>query len=131
MGTFFQVLAAVLVAAVLGVMLSRQAGELSVLLTLAAGCMVLWAALSFLQPVVEFWEELQRLGGLNQQWVTVLLKAAGIAIVGELASMVCTDAGNASLAKAVGVLTAAAMLWLAIPLLRGLLELVVDILGEP
>lgn len=130
MESFFQVIGAVLVAVVLGLILSRQSGETGVLLTVAACCMVVCAAAAFLEPVLDFWRQLQQVGQLDGQWIGILMKAVGIGIVGEVAALVCSDAGNASLSKAVGILTAAAMLWLSIPLLQGLLELVREILEE-
>lgn len=44
--------------------------------------------------------------------------------------MVCTDAGNASLGKAVQLLGTAVILWLSLPLFKALVELLQSILGE-
>ena len=70
------------------------------------------------------------MGQLDGDWVTILMKAVGIGLIAEIAALVCSDAGNASLAKAIGILSSAVMLWLSLPLLQGLLELVQNMLGE-
>jgi stage III sporulation protein AD len=67
---------------------------------------------------------------LNTDLLAVILKTVGIGIVGELATLICTDAGNTALAKTVQILTTAMILWLSIPLFESLLDLVQAILGE-
>lgn len=126
---FFQTVAAVLLTVVLGLVLSRQSRETAVLLSLGVCCMVAYAAVSFLSPVLEFWQTLRQVGELDGAWLEILMKAVGIGILSEVAALVCSDAGNGALGKAIGILSAAAMLWLALPLLRGVLELVENLLG--
>ena len=84
----------------------------------------------FLEPVLDFWKQLQQVGQLDETWLTILMKVVGIGLIAEVASLVCADAGNGSLGKAIQILAAAVILWLSIPLLEGLLELVQRILGE-
>jgi stage III sporulation protein AD len=67
---------------------------------------------------------------LNLELLAVILKTVGIGMVGELAGLVCSDAGNAALAKTIQILTTAMILWLSIPLFESLLDLVQTILGE-
>lgn len=127
---YLQAVAGVLLAVVLGLVVSRQSRETGVLLTLGVCCMVICVAAGFLEPVLEFWQTLRQVGQLNDEWVGILMKAVGVGLIAEIATLVCSDAGNASLGKAIGILAAAVMLWLSIPLLQGLLELVQKILGD-
>lgn len=130
MDGFFQAVAAVLLTVVLGLVLSRQSKEAALLLTLGVCCMVVCVAVQFFEPVLAFWQQLRQVGQLDGDWVTILMKAVGIGLIAEIAALVCSDAGNASLAKAIGILSSAVMLWLSLPLLQGLLELVQNMLGE-
>lgn len=130
MDTFLQVVAGVLIAVVLGLVVSKQSKEMAVLLSLLVCCMVVVVAVGFLEPVLDFWKQLQQVGQLDETWLTILMKVVGIGLIAEVASLVCADAGNGSLGKAIQILAAAVILWLSIPLLEGLLELVQRILGE-
>lgn len=130
MDTFLQVVAGVLIAVVLGLVVSKQSKEIAVLLSLLVCCMVVVVAVAFLEPVLDFWKQLQQVGMLDETWLTILMKVVGIGLIAEVASLVCADAGNGSLGKAIQILAAAVILWLSIPLLEGLLELVQRILGE-
>ena len=125
-----QASAAVLLAVVLGLVLAKQGKDWALLLTAAVSCMVLAVAASYLQPVLDFVRELQSLSGLDGQLLTVVLKAVGIGLVAEIAALICQDAGNAALGKGVQILASVAVLWLSLPLMRELLELVQTILGE-
>ena len=130
MGTYFQIIAGALVAVILSLALSKQGKEISILLGVAVCCMVLLAAVHYLKPVMELIGKLQTVGQLDSKWVSIMLKAAGIGLISELASMICTDSGNAALGKAIHILSCGAILWLSIPLMNALIELVQKLLGE-
>lgn len=130
MVTFLQAAAGVLVASVLGLTLAKQNKEMTTLLTIAVCCMVVVAALGFLQPVMELLHQLESMGNLNTEMVQILFKVVGIALVSEIASMICADAGNASLGKALQMLGSMVVLWLSIPAFQALLTLIQQILGD-
>lgn len=130
MTEFLQAAAAVLLAVVLGLMLNKQGKDMGTVLSIAVCCMVAMIAISYLQPVVEFLQKLETLGGLDESMVGILLKAVGIGFVAEIAGLICSDAGNSSLGKSIQILGSAVILWLSIPLFNSLIELVQEILGE-
>lgn len=127
---FWQIFAGILLTVILGVVLSKQNKDLSTVLTLAACCMVLYVAVSYLQPVLDFAETLRELGQLDAGILRILWKAVGITLIAEIATLVCQDAGNGALGKAVQILAAAAVLWLSLPLMEALLDTVQKIVGE-
>lgn len=127
---FLQAAAAVLLAVILGLVLAKQGKDWTLLLTAAVSCMVLAIAANYLQPILDFVRELQTLSGLNGSMLTVVMKAVGIGLVAEIASLICQDAGNAALGKGIQILATIAVLWLSLPLMRSLLDIVQTILGE-
>lgn len=129
MDIFVKCAAGVLVAAVLIITIAKQGKDISILLVMAVCCMVLGAAVTFLQPVVDFIKQLQSIGQLDSEMITILLKAVGIGLLAEITSLICADSGNASLGKALQLLATATILWLSLPLLNELIELIDNILG--
>ena len=107
---------AILITSLAGLALGKDTAQFKNLLTLGCCALVLLLGSSFLQPVMDFLRELEDLGGLNTELV-------------QFAGMVCTEAGNGSLAKALEILAAIVILWLSIPVFRGLLSLIQGILG--
>lgn len=130
MELFWKTAAAVLLALVLVPTLEKNEKDFSVLLTMAVCAMAAMAAISYLKPVLDLLWQLRDLGDLAGQTLEILLKAVGIGMVAEIAGMICRDAGNGSMGKTMQILASAVILYLSIPLLKGFLSLIQEILGQ-
>lgn len=130
MDRFWQAAAGGMVAVILWLMLSRQGKDLALVLSVLACCLILTAMALYLEPVVDLVQRLEHLGNLQPEWISVMLKSVGIGLVVELSSLICADAGNASVGKAIQFLGTSVILWLSIPLINGLLDLITQILGD-
>lgn len=128
MDLFIKTAAGVFFALVLIVTLTKQSKDMATILSVGVCCMVGVIAFTYLQPVVSFLHTLQEKTGIDSAFFGTLLKAVGIALLGEIASLICTDAGNSSLGKVIQVLSSAVILWLSLPLLEKLLDLVDGVL---
>lgn len=129
MERFWQAVAAVMVAVILWIIVDRQGKDFALVLSLLVCSLVLAVMGRFLEPVVDLLRQLQTLGKLESQWLSILLKASGIGLIVEITSMICTDAGNKAMGKAVQILGTSVILWLSIPLVNGLMDLLQQILG--
>lgn len=130
MDRFWQAAAGGMVAVILWLMLSRQGKDFALLLSLLACSLILTAMGLYLEPVLDLVQRLEHLGNLQPEWISVMLKAVGIGLVVELSSLICADAGNASVGKAIQFLGTSVILWLSVPLINGLLELIMQVLGD-
>ena len=126
MELYWKCAAGALVGVVLMLTLGRK--DLGLALSLTVCAMVSLGAMAYLEPVVDLIRRLEELGSLNSELLTILFKAVGLGLITELAAMVCTDSGNASLARALQLLGTAAVLWLSLPLFEALLALIGEIL---
>lgn len=117
-----------MIAVVIALVVGRQSKESALLLITAACCMIAVTAVQYLQPAVDFLGQLQSLGGLDPQVLQILLKTTGIAILSEITGLICADAGYGALGKTLQLLAAAVILWLSLPLLNKLLELIQNVL---
>ncbi len=120
----------ILIAVVLGLAVGKREKDISVLLTMAACCMTAMIAVSYLEPVLDFLWELESVGNIQKGFLGILLKAVGIALIAEVAGMICSDAGNGSLGKTLQMLGSVVILYLSIPIYNALLTLIREILGE-
>ena len=130
MADYLRWTAAVLIGLILSLVVSKQSKDMSLLLTLAVCVLVCLGALEFLEPVAELLRELRRLGGLDSEAVSILMKASLIGLLSELMGLICADVGEGALGKALQILSNAAVLWLSIPLLRQLITMVGEVLAE-
>ena len=130
MDTFLKATAAVIVTVVLGLVITKQSKDLATVLVIFVCCIIIGAAVLYLQPVIDFLNRLQILGQLDSQLLTILLNTTGIGLLTEITVLVCTDAGNSSLGKALQILACAVILWLSVPLMNELITLVENIMGN-
>lgn len=122
--------ALVLTAVVLGLMLKGQHKPMAALLSFGVCCMICISAVRYLSPVMDLLFRLRDLAGISGDMLSILLKAAGIGLLSELAVVICTDAGDSALGKAVGLLSNGVILWISLPLLEQLLEILQEVLGK-
>lgn len=130
MDLFWKAVAAIMIAVILELHLGNKEKSFGTLLAMAVCCMAAGAAMTFLEPVLELLRELEALTGLHDNLVGILMKCTGIALVAELAGLVCRDAGNGALGKAAQLLGSAGILYLSIPMIQVFLKVLQEILGE-
>ena len=130
MERFYQATACVLVAVILILTLRKQGNEIALVLSVLLCCMVGFLAAGFLEPVVRFMQRLQKIGALNQELLNILLKIVGICFTAEIAGLICADSGNGALGKALQFLASAVILYLSLPLLSKLLDIVEGMLDN-
>ena len=129
MNVFLKAIAGVFISLILWLCLEKSEKNISLLLTLAACVLLLASAVSLLNPVITFVEKLRQVGELNKEYIKVILKVVGVGLISEISALICKDAGNESLGKALQIMSAVIVLLLSIPIFEKLLELLNDILG--
>ncbi len=128
MDLYVKAIVFVLIGVVLCLCLYGKGKEISLLLALLICVLVVGAGLSYLSSVLSFFGRLQQLIGLDNDLLNILLKAVGVGIMGQVAELICNDAGQASLGKAVQLLTCAVILWISLPLYTQILSLIEELL---
>lgn len=129
MSDFWKTTAIILIAVVLSLAVGKTERDISAVLGIAALCIAACAAVTLLEPVLDYLREFQSLFNLPDDLVSMLLKAVGIALVAELSAAVCTDAGSASLGKMLQILGGAAVLSLSVPMFRTLMTIIKEMIG--
>lgn len=129
MDVFLKSTAGVLITLVLCLVLAKQGKDTALLLALTVCCMLVSAAVTYLEPVIGFFDKLNRIGQLDEQMITILLKAVGIGLLGEVTGLLCADSGNGALGKSIQLLAAAVILWLSVPLFEALIDLIEEVLN--
>lgn len=129
MSEFWKTTSVILVTVILSLSVGKQERDIAAVLSLAACCIAAVAAVTYLEPVLDFLWEIQLLCNLPEGLTGVLFKAVGIALVAELSATVCSDAGNASLGKILQILGGAVVLSMSIPMFRTLMTLIKEMIG--
>lgn len=130
MDRFLQVTAAILLSVLVSIVLSKQGKDFAVVLSIAVCSMAVAVLVVYLEPVIAFIGQLQITAGLDPEMVKILLKASGVAVLAEIAALICSDSGNGAMAKMIQLLATAVILYLALPFMQELLNMVQKILEE-
>jgi len=116
-----------LIAVVLYHTIPGERKELKLMISIAVSVMISIAALRFLEPVMDFLEQLQDVGKLSTGIMEILVKAVGIGLITEITTLICKDFGNGALGKGIQFFATTVTLWIALPVFQELLELFEDI----
>lgn len=130
MSDFIKIIAGIFTAIILWICLSKENKATSVLLSLAVCSAALTVGLTFLQPVIDFLNNIRLLGNINEDLLKIMMKVVGIGVLAEFSSLICKDAGNEAMGKSVQIVSLILILRMSIPVFEILLTLLDDILGS-
>ncbi len=120
--------AAGVVAALCGVVVRQKSPEIAAVLALAACVLLLWNTLPLLETIWDVVQELAQLADISPTVLRPLLQTVGLAVVTRLAGSLCRDAGEGSIAAFLEVAGSAAAVLVALPLLKMVLQLILQLL---
>ena len=114
-------------AAVLCMVVRAWQPQMAALCAMAAGLMLMAAALENLSGLRDVFERLTVLGGLQEGYLGTLMKVLGVSCTAELAAQACTDLGEGGLARKVELAGKLSVFSLTAPLLLNLLEMILEL----
>jgi stage III sporulation protein AD len=123
-----QIVGFALVAAVLTVVVRRLRPELGLLLSLAAGVVILLLVLPSLLSVFQRLRYLSAAAQVNLRYLDTVLKIVGVAYLTEFGAQICRDAGEGALAAKVELAGKVLILLLSVPILNAILDLLIKLL---
>lgn len=129
MELFWKAISVSLLTVILGFWAGKQDKMFTMVLSVSGCILICGITAAYFTPIIRFLRALEDLGNLRSDMLEILLKAVGIGLVSEIASVVCSDGGNAGLAKMIQLVGSVVILWLSIPVFQALMDLIQTILG--
>ena len=117
-----------LVALVIIIILKQYRPEYAVYVSIIAGILILFLAMEKLSGVINLLQSISDKTFINKQFLGILLKITGIAIITEFAVSVCSDAGEKAIASKIEIGSKVIIIAMSIPIVSSLLELIIEIL---
>ena len=124
-----QVTGLCVVGALLALVVKRGSPETALLLTVAAAVVVALALAGVVEELLDFLRELGAASGVSQDLFVPLFKTIGIALVVKVGGSLCRDAGESALAAVVEMAGTLCALLAALPLLRAVLDMLMELMG--
>lgn len=123
-----QITALCVVGALLALTVKRGSPEQALLLVLGCVVLALLSLVGALQELMDFLVELGERSGVAEELFVPLYKTIGIALIVKLGGEVCRDAGEAALAAAIETAGTVCALLVALPLLRAVLSMLLELM---
>lgn len=117
-----------LVALIIIVILKQYRPEFAMYVSLSAGVIIFALIFTKLSGIIEILKNLSSKASINNQFITLLIKITGIAILTEFAVSVCKDTGETAIANKVDLGGKVIIMSMSIPIMCSLLETIVQIL---
>lgn len=122
-----QIAAIGIIAAILSLTIKKQAPEMSLIISIAAGTMIFLLLLPKLSAVVGVIKKVGEAAGANNEYVLIIIKIIGISYIAEFASQICADAGESAIASKIEAAGKVFILIIATPILLSLLNLIFSV----
>ena len=117
-----------LIALVIAIVLKQYRPEYAIYVSIGAGILILVFIMSKITGIINLLKSISDKTYINKQFLSILLKITGIAIITEFAVSICTDAGEKAIASKIEIGSKVIIIAMSIPIISSLLELIIEIL---
>ena len=117
-----------IMALIISVIMKQYKPEFAIYVSIVAGILIIFLVLDKITGIVTLLTNLSKKTGMNAEYLSILLKITGIAILTEFAVSICKDAGEAAIASKVDLGGKIIVISMSIPIISALLELIIRII---
>lgn len=117
-----------LISVILIIIIKQYKPEFSVYISLIAGVIIILLIIDKLTGIIGLLTALSTKVSINKEFLEILLKITGIAILTEFAVSICKDLGESSIANKIDLGGKILIISISIPIISSLLESVIEIL---
>lgn len=117
-----------LIALIIIVIIKQYKPEFAMYVSIAAGAIIIFMVLDKVLGIITLLTNLSKKSGINAEYLSILLKITGIAVLTEFAVSICKDAGESAIASKVDFGGKIIVISMSIPIISALLEVILKII---
>lgn len=110
------------------VILKQYRPEFTIYVSLIAGIIILFLIMDKLSGIISLLKNLSAKASINQEFLIILIKITGIAVLTEFATSICKDSGETAIANKIDLGGKVLIIAISIPIISTLLETIIKIL---
>lgn len=110
------------------IIIKQYRPEFAIYISIIAGILILVISLQKMGEIVSLIKSISDKAGINGEFLKIILKITGIAILAEFAVSVCKDSGESAIASKIEMGSKVIIISMSIPIISSLLELMLNIL---
>lgn len=116
------------IAVIIIVILKQYRPEFAIYVSIIAGVMIILMITDSVSGIIQIMQDIASRTNINSDFLKILIKITGIAILTEFAVSICKDSGESAIASKVDIGGKVIIISMSIPIIRALLETVLKIL---
>ena len=128
MGEFYKIIIFAIVSGALVIILKQTKPEMSALLGVVIGVILLLAIVNKLEVIILFIDKISKISNIDDSIIRTLLKTVLIAYLSDFTINVCNDMGASSIGSKVSVISKILILIECLPLIEGLFQVVLELI---
>lgn len=117
-----------LIALIIIVILKQYKPEFAIYVSLGAGILIFAIIASKISGIIEVLRNIASKASINNEFLILLIKITGIAILTEFAVSICKDSGETAIASKVDLGGKVIIMSMSIPIMSSLLQTIIKIL---
>lgn len=117
-----------LMALIIAVIIKQYKPEFAMYISIITGVIIIFLVLDKITGIITLLTSLSKKTGINAEYLAILLKITGIAILTEFAVSICKDSGETAIASKVDFGGKIIVISMSIPIISALLELIMRII---
>lgn len=117
-----------LVALIIIIIIKQYKPEFAIYISIIAGIIILYMILDEFKNIISLIQTITTKSGINSQFLSLLLKITGIALLTEFAISICKDARESAIASKIEIGSKVVVISMSIPIISGLLEVILKLL---
>lgn len=116
------------IALIIIIILKQYRPEFAIYISIIAGAIILLMLTDQIKAIISLINDIINKTSINTQFIKILLKITGIAILTEFAVSICNDSGESAIASKIDVGGKVLIVSISIPIVQALMETVLKIL---
>ena len=116
------------IAVIIIVILKQYRPEFAIYVSIIAGVIIILMCVDTVSGIINLLQDIASRTNINGEFLKILIKITGIAILTEFAVSICKDSEESSVASKIDVGGKVIIISMSIPIIRALLETVLKIL---
>ena len=116
------------IALIIIVIIKQYKPEFAMYVSIIAGTIIIFLSLDKIIGIINLLKNLSNKTGINAEYLGVLLKITGIAILTEFAVTICKDSGENAIASKIDFGGKIIVISMSIPIISALLEVILKIM---
>lgn len=117
-----------IVAVIINIILKQYKPEFVIYVSIITGVIILFLVMDKLSGIINLLTSLSNKASINTQFLGLILKITGIAILIEYGTSICKDSGETAIASKIELGGKVVIIAMSIPIIQVLLETIIKIL---